>query len=276
MKTNIAKLYYRKLGTGEPLVILHGLYGSSDNWMSIAKALEEHFTIYMIDIRNHGKSEHLPSHTFDDMSNDLSHFLKELQIEKTNLLGHSMGGKLALYFALQHPEMINHLIMADIVPRNYRDSPAKSNQADQHREILEGLLSVDLQKYKTRKEVDQYLQDKITNEALRDFLLKNLKTNTTEGRLEWKLNLQILLDSLGGLMSSVNYADLEKMETIPPLDITLIRGLRSGYVAEEDVVKVKNIFPSLRLFNIPDAGHWLHAQQPALVIDAILETTNNK
>ncbi|MDC1105791.1 alpha/beta fold hydrolase [Prolixibacteraceae bacterium] len=272
MKTNIANLNYRKLGEGEPLIILHGLYGSSDNWISIAKALEPKFTIYLVDLRNHGKSEHKPSHTFEDMTNDLHHFIQEQGLEKPSILGHSMGGKVALHFSLRHPEMVKHLILADIVPRNYRDNPGRSNQADQHKEILQGLLSVDLDKLKSRKEVDLFLTPIIENEALRDFLLKNLKNKLSEGNLEWKLNLQVLFDAIGSLMSSVNYEDIQNMEQIPMLDVTLIRGLRSWYVADEDVTKVKELFPSLRLYNIPDAGHWLHAQQPQLVIDAILDT----
>ncbi|QZE14773.1 alpha/beta fold hydrolase [Halosquirtibacter laminarini] len=276
MNTSIAKLHYRKIGTGEPLIILHGLYGSSDNWFSIAKALENDFTIYLLDIRNHGKSQHMPTHTFEDMTNDLFHFMNEVNLTKSSILGHSMGGKVALHFALKYPEKVEHLIMADIVARNYRDNPAKANQADQHKEILGGLLSVDLDKYKTRKEVDKFLEPLISNEALRDFLLKNLKNDTTAGKLTWKLNLEVLYNSLGVLMSSVNYADLEAMDHIPALDTTLIRGLRSGYIAEEDIVKMKSIFPSLRIYDIPDAGHWLHSQQPQLVINAVLDTTRKK
>ncbi|QZT38501.1 alpha/beta fold hydrolase [Halosquirtibacter xylanolyticus] len=274
MNTNIANLHYRKMGKGDPLIILHGLYGSSDNWISIAKALESKFTIYLVDLRNHGKSQHKSTHSFEDMTNDLLAFINEQGIQKTSLLGHSMGGKVVLHFALQYPEMVDHLILADIVPRNYRDNPGRANQADQHKEILQGLLSVDLEKLKSRKEVDEFLQPIIENEALRDFLLKNLKNNLSEGKLQWRLNLQVLFDAIGGLMSSVNYQDIQNMDKIPQLDITLIRGLRSWYIADEDVTKVKELFPSLRVYNIPDAGHWLHAQQPQLVVDAILDTTN--
>jgi esterase len=169
----VMKLFYRKYGDGPPLIILHGLFGSSDNWMTIGKSLGENFTVYLPDQRNHGQSPHSDINDYDSMRDDLFELADHLRLNKFYLAGHSMGGKTAFSFAFQWPEMISGLLIADISP--FINESNKQTAYRQHFNILEAMLSIDLPPISSRREVESILAEKIPTEQTRGFILKNLQ-----------------------------------------------------------------------------------------------------
>ena len=167
------ELAYRKYGEGHPFLILHGLYGTSDNWVSIARNLSEFFEVYTIDLRNHGRSPHAPEHSYELMAQDLSEFMVQHKLPKAVILGHSMGGKVAMYFAHMFPEKVSRLIVADISPRSYLQNPELHPQYTQHKTILNALASAPLHTFTKREEVDAHLSHAIGDTRIRQFLMKN-------------------------------------------------------------------------------------------------------
>ena len=179
------KLNFKKTGTGKPLVILHGLFGSADNWFSIAKELEKDFTLYLVDQRNHGDSPHSEEWNYGVMVEDLKELIDEEGLDRIYLMGHSMGGKTAMNFAVEYPERVDRLIVADIAPRYYEVH---------HQTILEGLNSIKLDQIKSRKEADDQLAKYIDEVGIRQFLLKSLGRNS-EGFV-WKINLPVITENI--------------------------------------------------------------------------------
>jgi esterase len=264
-------LNLRKTGKGPALLILHGLFGSSDNWMSIAKKLEESFTVLIPDLRNHGQSPHNQSHTYEDMTDDLELLLSNQQIEKASILGHSMGGKVAMMFAANFPEKVNNLIVADIAPKSYRQDSGMIKNSEENELILMLMGDLDLTTVSTRKEIDQFLSIKLEEPVLRQFILKNISRNS-EGRFEWKINLPVLRDSLENILHDVNNEWFDDRKPILDYPVTFIRGLNSEYIVDQDISCIKAIYPDARIIDIPNAGHWLHTEQPELFIKAVLDS----
>jgi len=262
------KLHFRKSGRGPALVILHGLYGSSDNWISIARKLENRFTVFIPDLRNHGQSPHTKTHTYQDMVNDLSRFFNDQPIQKATLLGHSMGGKLAMMFASEYPELIAGLIVADISPKRY-DYDLKT--VAQHKVILGLMEELNLVAVTSRKEIDYFLSEKLQDSALQQFFLKNIHRNK-EGYFEWKFNVPVLRHALNSIMSEVNCDWFANRLPILNYPVTFIRGLNSDYITDQDIPAIKAIYPEARVIDIPDAGHWLHAEQPEKFVEAVLSS----
>src|SRR5680860_771195 len=185
------ELFYRKDGNGSPLVIIHGLYGSSDNWINIGKRLAEKHTVYMIDQRNHGRSPFDNSHTYNDLRNDLSDFFEQHKLERAIVLGHSMGGKVAMWFAADFPEKIEKLVIADIAPKDYLLLKDDS-QFYLHQNILLAMQEIDFSKIKSRNEVDDFMSQKIDDERIRQFLLKNVIKDKTNHQFKWRVNAEVL------------------------------------------------------------------------------------
>lgn len=263
------KLFFRKEGTGTPLVILHGLYGSSDNWLTIGKKLAERYTVYLVDQRNHGHSPHAAEHTFEAMKNDLALFFDEHQLEQAVLLGHSMGGKTAMYFAADYPERVKKLVVADIAPKDYLLE--EENQYHLHRQILLAMLEMDFLKVKTRQEVEERLNEKIDDPRICKFLMKNVETDRKNHRLKWRLNVPVLYDFLEEIVSGVSLHWLDDRIPITAYPVVFIRGLQSDYIRDQDIPGILKIYPEARIVDIPDAGHWLHAEQPQLFLEAVLQ-----
>jgi len=264
-------LNFRKTGHGPVLVILHGLYGASDNWISIAKKLEERFTIYIPDLRNHGKSPHASTHTYQDMADDLFQFFKDHHLKDTVLLGHSMGGKLAMMFAAEYPELITSLIVADIAPKNYNSPDHPFKTVMQHEMILGLMEELNLVAVTSRKEIDHFLAAKLDNSTLRQFLIKNIHRNK-EGYFEWKINVPVLKYALSSITSEVNADWFAGRKPILNYPVTFIRGLNSDYITNQDLPLIKDIYPDARVIDIPGAGHWLHAEQPEKFIETVLSS----
>ncbi|MEM6800735.1 MAG: alpha/beta fold hydrolase [Bacteroidota bacterium] len=240
------ELNYKLYGQGPPLLILHGLFGSLDNWVSHARKLSENYTVYLIDQRNHGKSPHVAPWDYPTMAEDLYDFMNKEGIYKSHLLGHSMGGKAVLQFATQYPEMIDKLLVADMTPKAYEPH---------HTHILESLINIDLESLESRKEAKITLEEKITDPSVVQFLLKSLGRD--EGKnFRWKFNLKLIYDNYARVLDIIVIDD--EIDT----DTLFIYGGKSDYLQEEDKEPIKALFPQASFIKIEDAGHWLHAEKP--------------
>lgn len=253
-------LFYRTIGSGKPIFIIHGLYGASDNWMQIAKNLSPDYQIISIDLRNHGSSPHDISHNYDDLVSDLAWLFHELEIEKAHILGHSMGGKVAIAFAADYPERILSLSVADIAPRNYLETPASAIQYDFHKRILNTLSDLKLSAYKSRKEVDQDLKKTIPEQMVRQFILKNL--HRSKSAFEWKINVPVLKAHLDHIISGVDYKEYDDRIPILLYPVLFIKGELSGYIQNDDEKIIKIMYPEATIVTIKEASHFLHAEKP--------------
>ena len=247
------KLHFKKFGSGPPLIILHGVFGSSDNWKTLANHLMITFEVYLVDQRNHGLSPHSDDLNYQVMTDDLKELLHNEQIEKCCLLGHSMGGKTAMNFAVQYPEKIIKLIIVDIAPKRY---------PPHHQNILQGVHSLKINEINTRKEADDLLSTTINNSGIRQFILKNLSRNP-EGLFYWKINWKAIEDNIQAIGAPLLSHDLFTGEVL------FIRGAQSDYILNEDEPLLKKHFPNAVLMTIQKAGHWVHAEQPAQLLALI-------
>lgn len=259
------ELYYRKYGSGPPLFILHGLFGSSDNWATIAAKLAGRFTVYLPDLRNHGRSPHSGIHDYDSMSNDLLELASSLKLGHFFLAGHSMGGKAAMKFALKWPEKLDGLLVADISPfaAGIRNEEALS----EHIRILRTIISMDLSAIDSRRDAEKQLSASLPEKETQ-LILKNLQRNP-DNTFSWKLNALSLLKNIGKIMESV-VPDIYDEHEISGFPVCFLKGAKSNYITEEDFVQIRKIFTSAYLIQIPDAGHWVHADNPEAVVNAFL------
>jgi len=257
------ELFYRQSGeTGEPLIILHGLYGSGDNWMSIARPLSENFRVYLVDQRNHGRSPHSEDMDYDLMAGDLLEFFNKHQIEKANIIGHSMGGKTAMWFASKHPMKVNKLVVADIAPKSYEMT---DSNAGVHKMIISALKTVTPETAASRKEIESRLSDLLPNPQLVMFLLKNIERKN-DGSYRWRINIKSIEKDLEKIMNG--FSGLSTPVNVPAL---FLKGEESNYIKAKDLPRIKELFPDSQVITIPKAGHWLHAQQPELFTSKVLE-----
>nr|WP_321407695.1 alpha/beta fold hydrolase [uncultured Carboxylicivirga sp.] len=261
------KLFFREYGSkGPKLIILHGLYGASDNWVSIARQLQTDYHVYLIDQRNHGQSPHASEMNYEVMAEDLLEFFQDQKIEKAYLAGHSMGGKTVMRFALAHSELIDKLVVLDIAPKSYASFSNYAEVTNNHSLIIESLLSLDYKNAQSRTDIDKQLAQKLPSKTLRQFLLKNID-RTKEGNYEWRLNLPVLKENLENIMDGFSSLDPESHQiNIPTI---VIRGEKSGYVMDEDTLIIHKYFKKAEIVTIPDAGHWLHAEQPELLVKTL-------
>jgi pimeloyl-ACP methyl ester carboxylesterase len=263
-------LFFREEGEGFPVVIIHGLYGSSDNWLTIAKKLSASFHVYLIDQRNHGRSPNSEEHTYESMKNDLADFFDQHKIERAIVLGHSMGGKTAMCFAADYPERIEKLIVVDIAPKNYFLLNDES-QYYLHVNILRAMLEIDFSRIETRKQVEDFLKERIDSTQIVHFLLKNLHRNKENHQFEWRLNVLVLYDNLDEIIKGVHAHFFDDRLPIYSYPVLFIKGALSNYILPEDYASIKRIYPEVQIVEIPNAGHWLHAEQTQL----FMETINN-
>ena len=245
-------LFYREFGAGDPIVILHGMFGFSDNWQTIAKGLSDHYLVITPDLRNHGRSPHLPDHTYPLLAEDLRAFLEEHWVLHSTLIGHSMGGKVAMQLALDHPDMVDRLVVVDIAP---------GQATDNHASIFQALLGLDLSALTERTQAEAYLAQRIPDFGTRQFLLKNI-TRHHDGSFAWKMNLPTLWKHYPDILAPVVGSPYTK----PTL---FIRGEHSDYVPDSALPLIRSLFPQAEVLTIPDAGHWVHADQPAALLAAL-------
>jgi len=261
------KLFFRKYGSWPPLFSLHGLYGSSDNWVTIAKNLGSRFTVYLPDARNHGHSPHSDEHDYDLMARDIYELTRELKTDKFFLAGHSMGGKTAISFAIRWPEKISGLLVADISP--FTSGKEYQLFYDQHNTILNAIISVDLKSVRSRTGAEMMLSQKIASEKIRGVIMKNLERET-ENTFRWKINAPALLKNLENIMSGVA-PSASSAYTTTGFPVIFLRGEESGYIPENDLADIKMLFPAAEIINVPGAGHWIHADRPDVVMANLLK-----
>ena len=262
------KLNYKKLGEGPALIIVHGLYGGLDNWLTVAKELAENFEVFIVDQRNHGKSPHDDSHTYIDLKNDLLEFMDDHGIDKAVLLGHSMGGKTVMFFAVDYPERVNSLVVVDIAPKNYSKISDYTPQTINHEHLVSVILNIDLNQFKSRTEINTDLAKQIKSEKVRQFLLKNLKRNEDKS-FGWKLNIKAISKYLPQIMDGIDESSFAKGKGITGFPVLFIRGQESNYICDNDHKQIRTIFPYAEITSIPRAGHWVHAEQPNLLVKTV-------
>ena len=245
-------LYSRITGEGKPLLIIHGFIGMSDNWKSFASLYAaEGFQVHMLDLRNHGKSFHSDEFNYNVMSNDVLEYCQEHNLAKVSIIGHSMGGKVAMLFATTYPEMVDKLIVADIGPKYY---------APHHQDILAGLNAVDFSTKPDRTEVEETLYPFVPDFGTRQFLMKNLYW-VEPGQLAFRFNLPVFnakIETIGEALPEANHFNKPTL---------FIRGGNSKYVLDSDLPEIKKYFPNTELITIPNVGHWLHAENPKLFFE---------
>jgi pimeloyl-ACP methyl ester carboxylesterase len=263
------QLFYRKYGEGTPLIIIHGLYGASDNWHTVGKALAEHFEVYLIDQRNHGRSPHAPEHTYRHMCADLLELMDNLHLSKAILIGHSMGGKTAMRFAVSNPERVQALLVVDIAPKSYNNLRTYEHQTVDHQMIISTLSTIDLAKAESRLDIEHQLAERIASERTRQFLLKNL-TRSVGGGFRWKLNIAALANNLPAILEGISLEDFVVEPESLGFPVLFIRGANSDYILADDADLILELFPYAETVTIPNAGHWVHAEQPRLLVKNIL------
>ena len=239
------KLNYKKLGEGRPLIILHGLFGSLDNWMTLAKSWSEKFEVYLVDQRNHGQSSHSDEFSYPIMAEDLKEIMDDLNLNTAILLGHSMGGKTVMEFSMNYPEKVEKLIVVDIAPVAYEVH---------HYIIIEALKSVPLESVSSRKEAESYLSKYISDLGTKQFLLKNLYWENKE-TLGWRFNLTVLSDSIVPISQYAIKDGVFEKSTL------FVSGSKSDYVTSEYRPRIQSKFPNSTLQVIEGAGHWVHAEK---------------
>lgn len=247
------KLHYKKMGSGQPLIILHGLFGSSDNWQTHGKKLSEYFEVYLVDQRNHGKSDWSDAFSYELMAADLFEFVQEHNLEDFILMGHSMGGKTAMYFAQEHEDLLEKLIVVDMGVKSY---PVH------HDRILEGLKSLDLSIIDSRGDAQKALAEYIDDASIRRFLLKNLYWKS-KGQLAWRINIPVLDEKIDEIVKELPHKEVLT-------DTLFMRGGKSNYILEEDTEQIKSYFPVSEIYSIESAGHWIHAEAPTEFIEKVL------
>ena len=239
-------LHSKIIGSGEPLLILHGFFGMSDNWKTLGNRFAQNYEVHLIDQRNHGRSFHSDEFNYEVMVNDLIYYIDHYKIEKIDLLGHSMGGKVAMLFSVTIPSKVNNLIIADIAPRFY---------PRHHDLILAGLEAVNFSKISSRNEVEELLQEYIPEYSVRQFLVRSLFWKS-KGQLSFRFNLTSLIeniDEVGKALPSLSVFDGRTL---------FLKGENSGYICKEDEALIGAHFPNALINTVKNAGHWLHAENP--------------
>ena len=251
------KLYFRQTGdTGPALVILHGIFGSSDNWLTISKTLAaQGYRVFALDQRNHGQSPRGDEQDYQSMAADLHEFILDHQLDHPILIGHSMGGKAVMQYAMLYPNTYDKLVIVDIAPKFY---PVH------HADLIRGLNAIDLSTLKSRTEADALLSPYEPSLTVRQFLLKNLYRNE-QGQFAWRLNLPVIERELHGIGEELTNP---RIVTEPTL---FMRGSESPYILDEDIPGIKRIFPNAQIETIQDAGHWVQAEKPAEFVQTLLK-----
>jgi len=248
-------LHSQIIGEGMPFVVLHGFLGMGDNWKTLGKKFAEYgYQVHLVDQRNHGRSFHDDDFSYEIMADDLISYCEHHQLENIVLMGHSMGGKTAMEFAVKHPEKVVKLIVADIAPKQY---------SQHHQDILKALSSLDFTVIKTRGQADTLLSEYIKEKGIRQFLLKNLYWKE-KGQLALRINLKILTQKITEVGKSLPKNAVFAKKTL------FLRGGVSGYIGKMDEILIHKHFPLAKIATLENAGHWLHADSPEKFLKIVL------
>ncbi len=247
------QLRFKIFGEGYPLIILHGLFGTLDNWYTIAKKLSNTYQVYAVDQRNHGRSPHHDSHTYDDLANDLYIFMHERNIDTAHIVGHSMGGTAAMQFAAHRPDMVDSLVVVDMAPRDYDP---------RHNNLFQVFDAVDPAQFQRRQDIDEAVKEYLPDRAVRQYILKNI-IRDEEGNYRWKFNLKAIRENYRSIISG---PIIDEAVEKPAL---FIKGGRSPYISGEDAGKIQQLFPNSKIETIPEAGHWVHSDAPDRFLEIV-------
>lgn len=242
-------LHYKIYGSADKhLIVLHGLFGSLQNWATQCRALATNYSVHALDLRNHGESAHCEPMNYPTMADDVVRYLNDQNLQNISILGHSMGGKVAIEIAIKYPELLDKVIIVDIAPKVY---------PPHHNEIFDALKTLSLATLETRSDADKQMEKKVKHRDVRSFLLKNLYRNK-QGQFAWRFNLQILIN---------NYLDISLGPTHdgqfdgPTL---FIKGGNSDFIQTGDERIIRHYFPTARFKLIQNAGHWPHTEKPSV------------
>lgn len=249
------ELNFKKLGQGDTkLIILHGLFGSSDNWHTLGNRLAELYTVYLVDQRNHGRSENTDAFSYDLMARDLAEFIDKEQITNFVVLGHSMGGKTALQYAENYAQDgFQKLIVVDIGIKKY---------PMHHDKILEGLMAIDPEKLSSRKEADEIMSQYVPEFMVKQFLLKNLYRKKDGSGYGWRINVPVLNREIHNIIDELKVTTIE----VPTL---FVRGGKSNYIVPSDYDELLSHFTNGKIESIEESGHWIHAEAPDQFYDVV-------
>ena len=248
-------MFSRIYGNGQPLIIIHGLFGMSDNWNSLGKSFSKNYNVHLVDLRNHGRSFHDEIFTFEAISKDLKNYITHHNLEKPIILGHSLGGKVAMHFCFKNKSLVSKLIVVDIAPKTYN--------IDFHRNILSTLIDLQLNTFKSRNEIDLALSSSIKDSAIRFFLMKNIYRNAS-GFFAWRFNIKVLLNKIENIQDANFLIGTINTPTL------FIKGTKSDYITKEDELLIQNHFNNVIIKEIQNSGHWVHAEQTNLFNKEVL------
>lgn len=249
------------------MIILHGLYGSGDNWLTIARNLSGQCEVFLVDQRNHGRSPHSDQHSYPELAADLLELMDDAGLSRAVFLGHSMGGKAAMWFAAQNSSRVSRLIVADISPGSYLERVGEHSQTQFHTQVIETMLAVDFSKVAGLGDIDRQLEDRLPDKQLRQFLMKNIGKEAGSG-FYWKLNLPVLLRNLDNLSDGLE-SFIEEGKSFKNFPVLFMRGENSTYISEYDIRLIHKLYPDAEIVTIRNAGHWLHAEQTSAVVSII-------
>lgn len=251
------ELNYKEFGSGSPVIILHGLFGTLDNWQTIAKQLAERHTVFIVDLRNHGRSPHVPTISYPEMAEDIHEFMEAHWIYDAAVIGHSMGGKVAMLLALEYPYNVSKLCVIDIAPKYYSGA---------HEDIFGTLASLDLKNLENRQQAENYLLGRISDKPTVQFLMKNLTRTGETGAFSWKMNFEAISNSYEKILSPVGAGQ------IPFRGASLfVRGGKSKYITNDDFPLIRSLFPGADIKTVPNVGHWVHAEAPKELLHYLID-----
>ena len=254
------QLYSKIYGdSNHNLVIIHGLFGMSDNWLTLGRRFSKYYRVHLIDLRNHGRSPHSTEFNYHVICEDICQYIKEKNILKPILLGHSLGGKVAMKFAFDYPSMVDRLIVVDIAPRRYN--------TNFHEALLQKLVRLDLENSMNRRDIDDALSLVVENSSIRSFLLKNLHRDENQ-KFTWRFNLN-------GLINTVrNIQEDSFVKGVCSTPTYFIRGGDSDYINSNDEIIIKRHFSATNIITIEKTGHWLHAEKPEEFFNTVIRLLN--
>jgi pimeloyl-ACP methyl ester carboxylesterase len=253
------ELNYKVFGdVGEDIIIIHGLLGSLDNFQSIAKQLSETYRVWLLDMRNHGRSFHSDEMNYEVMVEDVQEFMKDNQLAHTHLIGHSMGGKVAMNFALTYPELVNDLIVVDIGPKKYEGD---------HQVILQTMKDTSLKDFSERSKIEEKISGKIHSQKIVQLMMKNLGRD--QNSFFWKPNVEVILKNYRLLMDTIPKDQIFNGKTV------FIKGENSDYIEVDELEEFRKYFPEAQMMIVPNAGHWVHADQLEVFLQLLFKILNN-
>lgn len=245
------QLHFQTIGSGDPLIFIHGLFGSGGNWRSIAKHFSNDYQVISLDLRNHGRSPHSSQQNYNCMADDLLTLMDSCNLQNAHIIGHSIGGKVAMQFATKHPSRVEKLVVVDIATRAY---------ADEHTHLIDAMLAIDLRQHSSRQGVDSALKAKIPNQMVRQFLLMNL--HKTEAGFDWRINLTALKDNYIHLQAAICESSQYQQPCL------FVKGNNSDYIREEDKAQLLTHFTKAQFTSL-NTGHWIHAEDPKGFIEIV-------